>query len=268
MSSNLSTRLSSAEVKILCKVLWSWALCDECATEQCCKSSKCPSARLEQLDHFTTYYARQCAVYINVTASIPQRIVNTHTDLWSIIKHVQQNADQTKAQMISKLFAGTRKTQVEGQSSMKLDQAFAIDLAVRIATMINCFSQPRGIHFLEHGLHQIPWQEDISFVVYLETLFSREQGELTKSRSALSDEIRLQISAGRLKKHLGLTFRPTDNLASHLQLDRQNNVLEVFQHTAVLKEHLRITRDTLPDLPIAESLKLYACPWPSFVTLS
>ena len=127
--------------------------------------------------------------------------------------------------------------------------------------MIGCFSQPRGVSILEQGLYQIPWQESTSFVAYFEGTFPLSQDESLKSASSgLSNEVRRQISASKLKKHLGLTFRPTDNLASHLQLDRQNNVLEIFQHTAVLKEHLRITKDAPQHLSTAESLKLCVYP--------
>jgi hypothetical protein len=47
-----------------------------------------------------------------------------------------------------------------------------------------------------------------------------------------------QLSARNLKKTLGITFKSTDNLAQHLVLDPQHNVLYLFDQTPVLKVHL------------------------------
>ena len=257
MSSELGRQLTEAEFKKLCEALWSWTLCAECSADRGCISEQCPSYRLQRLSHFLLYYTRQCRVYSDATERLQDRTVKKHEDLWWIVKHIRRNPTMTKAQLthqVKRLGPACADT----PTGPITDQGLAIDLATRICTMINCYSQPRGISILEQCLHQIPWQDDISFATYIDRLFPSAQDVPLKDASRdFSDEMRLKLTASRLKKDLALKFRPTDDLASHLKLDRQSNTLEVFQHTAVLKEHLRLTKDAAPNLSISDSLKLY-----------
>ncbi|MCJ1327308.1 hypothetical protein MMC10_003976 [Thelotrema lepadinum] len=123
--------------------------------------------------------------------------------------------------------------------------------------MSSCYTEPRGISLLEQGLYQVPWHQDASLAQYIDSLFPCTDNKYPNHEKAeISDDVRLNLTAAKLRKDLGLKFRSTDNIASHLRLDRQTNVLNVFQHTTVLKEHLRVTRDAPMDLSIAESLRM------------
>ena len=255
MSSDLGSRLSDAELRSLCETLWSWTFCIDCAADRACRTGSCPSQRIQRLSHFSRYYERQCTVYLDATASFPQRTLKKHADLWWIIERLRQQPSTTKDALLRVTWASSAEKTAVAEAR---DQSLAIDLAVRIATTVNCFSQPRGVSILEQGLNQVPWQGDVSFAEYIERLFPTALDESQKPASRdVPDEVRLKITASRLKKDLGLTFRPTDDLASHLRLDRESNVLEIYQHAAVLKEHLRLTRDAAPNLSVAESLKSY-----------
>ena len=259
MSPDLGTRLSDIGLRGLYTALWSWAVCAECTTDRGCRTSNCPSQRLQRLVRFSRYYAEQCMIYIVAAESSSEWSLKKHADLWWIIEHLRQNPRATKESLINVVKeALTRGPGTSTSQIPETDLGLAIDLAVRISTMVNCFSQPRGVSILEQGLHQLPWQNDVPFDMYIESLFPAEwDTHLKRGNRDISDEIRSKITAGRLKKDLGLTFRPTDNLASHLKLDRQSNVLEIFQHTAFLKEHLRLTKDAPHDLSVTDSLRLY-----------
>ena len=262
MSANLEAALSENELKELCKTLWSWTLCAECERDRTCTSpsnSNCPSNRLPRLVHFSKYYAQQCRVYLDATDTLSERSVKTHRDLWDIINCLRRMPEVTKGRLIEVTKAasvGRSAGSGHGSADVTTDQGLAVDLAVRVFTMINCYTQPRGVSILEQGLHQAPWHQDVPLTKYIENLFPDDWSAPLKSESiGLSEEVRERITAAKLKKDLGLTFRPTNDIASHLRLDRQSNVLEIFQHTAVLKEHLRLTKDSPNDLPVAESLK-------------
>jgi hypothetical protein len=61
--------------------------------------------------------------------------------------------------------------------------------------------------------------------------------------------------ARKLKKHAGLSFRPTDDLRIHLKLNQRTGVVEIFHHTAFLKEHLKLTRESPKDISMVDTLK-------------
>lgn len=202
---------------------------------------------------------------MDATKSFSNRTLQRHEDLWCIIKHLRQNPSTTKDKLISAMKAAPLSAGIdldEGSiqplaTTIETDHGLAVDLAVRIFTMVNCFSQPRGISILEQGLNQVPWQSDIPFDAYIEGIFPSDFDSLAKNENRdLPHEVRSGITAHRLKKDLSLKFRPTDDLASHLKLDHQSNVLEVFQHTAILKEYLRVTKNETQDLSIADCLRL------------
>lgn len=262
MSSDLGTELSDVELKGLCKALWSWKFCAECTAGRTCEpawNSNCPSQRLRRLTYFSKYYARQCRIYLDAAESFGKRTLKNHDDLWRTIEYMRQNSSVTKDRLINALKANPGSSAGQTPTGPEADHGLAVDLAARILTMVNCFSQPRGVSILEQGLHQVPWHHDVSFDEYIERLFPTHWNTDPKNSSRdLPDQLRLKITASRLKKDLDLTLRPTDDLASHLKLDYQSNVLEIFQHTAVLKEHLRVTKDAPSDLSSADFLKLYA----------
>ena len=71
-----------------------------------------------------------------------------------------------------------------------------------------------------------------------------------------SDDIKAALMAKKLKKRAGLSFRPTDDLRDHLQLDRKTGSVEIYHHTAFLKEHLRLTKESPKGMSVSDSLRL------------
>jgi hypothetical protein len=71
-----------------------------------------------------------------------------------------------------------------------------------------------------------------------------------------SPDIKAALAARNLKKHAGLRFEPTDDLRNHLKLDRKRGVVEIYHHTAFLKEHLIATQSASKNMTIDESIKL------------
>jgi hypothetical protein len=68
--------------------------------------------------------------------------------------------------------------------------------------------------------------------------------------------MRRALKAKKLQKHAGLQFRSTDDLRSHLKLDDALGVVDLFHHTAFLKEHLRLTKDKPLNMTVGDSLRL------------
>ena len=70
------------------------------------------------------------------------------------------------------------------------------------------------------------------------------------------DDIKDNLRATRLKKRAKLRFKPTNDLRNHLKLDRKRAVVEIFHHTAFLKEQLRLTKDEPENMSVTQSIKL------------
>ncbi len=70
------------------------------------------------------------------------------------------------------------------------------------------------------------------------------------------DQIKENLKATKLKKRARLRFEPTDDLRNHLRLDRKRAVVEIFHHTAFLKEHLRLTKDEPRNISVVDAIKL------------
>ena len=257
----LSAALSEEELKELCKTLWLWKFCSRCGESGKCEST-CPSHRLRRLSRFSRFYEQQCRIYVDSTQNLSQRALVSHADLWRVIGLVRENPDVAKIELIQRLAELRRKDQGTNNEKDRLDadvnHELAIDLAVRISTMLSCYTHPRGINLLEQGLYQAPWHQNVSLTQYLDNLFPYDNKYGNHETADISDDVRSTLTAARLRKDLGLKFRSTDDIASHLTLDRQSNILNVFQHTAVLKEHLRLTRDALVNLSTIDSLKMGA----------
>jgi hypothetical protein len=57
-----------------------------------------------------------------------------------------------------------------------------------------------------------------------------------------SQRIRESVTARRLVKIARLTFVPTNELRDHLKLDARNGTVQLYHHTAFLKESLIASR--------------------------
>jgi hypothetical protein len=69
-------------------------------------------------------------------------------------------------------------------------------------------------------------------------------------------DMKSTLRATKLKKQAGLKFRPTDDLRCHLRLDRKLGIVDIFLHTAFLKEQLRITKNIARPVSLEDCLKL------------
>jgi len=64
------------------------------------------------------------------------------------------------------------------------------------------------------------------------------------------------LTAKKLKKRANLKFKPTDDLRNHLKLNNKTREVELYHHTAFLKEHIRLTKDQPRNLSVLDYLRL------------
>lgn len=195
-----------------------------------------------------------CKPFINslVYRDIADFEVSTHDDLFDVIKYLKQEPDITRSHFAIR-FLENRPDRLPPPFA---DRERAINLAVKVMTMINCSAQRQSSGLLEHGAFQIPWRPDITFTQYILDIFPKtEHPSFNDEDLKFQQHMKTSLMARKLRKRIGLRFQPTDDLRAHLKLNRKSNVVEIYHHTAFLKEHLRLTRDT-PGLSTSESLKL------------
>lgn len=176
-------------------------------------------------------------------------------DLFAIIQALKSSPNAVRGELVE----GIQKT-VHGQeekASLEQQRERAINLAVRIMTMVNCSTQRQSSGLLEHGVHKVSWRCDATFSQFITTVFPMtDHPSLNDEDTKSSMDLKTALMARKIKKQAGLVLRPTDDLRSHLQLDRSGGSVEIYHHTAFLKEHLRLTKDTPKDMSVSDSLRL------------
>jgi hypothetical protein len=235
------------------QVLWSWQLCADCRNGMRCATMDCPAQRTKRLVRFFDYYKDVTASYEPSNGPGEVRAISTHKDLFEIIRKLKSNPDMTRAQLTKEMFV---RPLGRSQASL-VDQDHAINLAVRVMIMVNCSAQHQPSELLEYGIHQVRWHGDVTFSQFIEDIFPIiDYPGLSDDNGDSLLDMRLALTAKKLKKRAGLSFRPTNDLRSHLKLDRRKGVVEIYHYTAFLKEHLRMTKGEKGDLTISDSLKL------------
>jgi hypothetical protein len=219
--------------------LWSWQICDSCKRDRGCESPECSSQRLERLRQYFEYYKDLTAGYEPEEIAGTQSALNSHEDLFAIIKGLKEQPDKKRCEIEGSLL-GARPGRLPPSPK---DRERAINLAIRVMTMVNCSSQRQSSNFLEHGYSRIRWNQDMTFGDFAAAKLPRtDNPSLNEDTDGLSD-MKPVLVAKSLQKRAGLKFVPTDDLSNHLKLDVRSGEVQVFHHTAFLKENLRVTRD-------------------------
>lgn len=243
--------VSKKQLQGLVATLWG-PVCGECHCDprRCCRSTSCPWSHSQQLSRYFEYYRYITASYLTTDPCGQAAVLKTHDDLLGIICIIKENPDTPRSELEKDYFA--RRGDELTKAPPAEDQSDAFNLAVRAMAMVNCSSQHHCAGFLELGSYPIPWRSSLSFSQFVESAFPKHEPLFTENDAALAWETKTAIKATRLKKNAGLRFHPTDDLRSHLKLDRRNGIVEIYHHTAVLKQHLTCSRDLKPETSLSQ----------------
>ena len=246
-------KVTEQQLRTLGEILWSWNFCEGCRTGRSCDTETCPSQRVKRLGRFFKHYKDLTSSYEADTAPGDRVALSTHEDLFAIIKRLKLEPDITRVAFAAEVFKEDTRRRLPSSA----DQERAINLAVKVLAMVNCSAQRQSSGLLEHGLSQAPWRSDVTFSQFvIDTFPLTDHPSLNDDDLKGSIDLKATLMAKKLKKRIGLKFQPTDDLRRHLKLDRKTRVLEVYHHTAFLKEHLRLTKDKAPNMSVSESIKL------------
>lgn len=223
------------------QVLWSWQLCTGCLEIQACIADSCPAKRVARLQRYFQFYKAVVSTYVD-GSSAKDRVLKTHEDLWCAIRALKSNPDITRVGFCQSLFSSKTGNLPEPTWNQP-DLLNATTLVVKLLTMIDSSALYHSSDRLETGGSRIHWKDDVPFSKYLQDLFPTENHPvLSYPDNDLLIDMKSELRATKLKKRLDITFRPTHDIRNHLRLHRRLNVLEIYHHTAFLKEHMRLTR--------------------------
>ncbi|KAI9794815.1 MAG: hypothetical protein M1816_002943 [Peltula sp. TS41687] len=210
------------------EVLWSWKLCEGCRSGDPCVTEDCPSRRSKRLLRYLRFYKDITASYDPDTGAGEEPALRSHDDLLQVIAELKSDPALDREKLANTVFT---KHAGRNKPISAADQERAIDLAY-ISDLFPQTNHP-----------------------------SLNDDDNTDTSSLLS--VKTALMARKLKKRIGLKFRPTDDLRNHLRLDTKINVLDLYHHTAFLKEHLRLTKSS-KEIPrnasIQDSFKRGALP--------
>ena len=237
------------QLQYLSKELWSWATCNEYACGRYCGSDRCSFRRMKRLACFFNHYKYLTASYEPSTPENPA--LKSHEDLLFIICQLKLNSHLSRMQLMKSVFHPKPNHPEPPQE----DQNMAINLAVKVMVMINCSVPHQSWSLLEAGASQVPWRAEISFNDFMSEIFPLTDHPSLDVDPKSPLDIKGSLMARKFKKRFGLQFRSTDDIRKHLKFNRKDNTIELFHHTAFLKEHLRLTKDAPSNLTIEDSLK-------------
>ena len=252
-SSSPLEKPTECQLRTLSQVLWSWVCCNNCLNCNQCATQSCPSRRRTRLQRYFKYYAELTASYDPDIGLGELPALRTHEDLLEIIRQLKLDPEITREALATKIYGpfGKMVPRVE-------DQERAINLAVKVMVMVNCCAERQSSGLLEHGAYQIPWRGDNTFCRFIQDIFPKtDDPTINADDSNPPLDMKTALTARNLKKQIGLKIRPTDDIRRHLKLDRTEKIVDVYHHTAFLKEHLRLTKDKPPDMSVSDSLRLY-----------
>lgn len=128
----------------------------------------------------------------------------------------------------------------------------SLELAVRLFLTINVNSSSMAMGATFPYEIPLEWPPDASLSSLIERQFSKPNASLKLSvRSSLNHG----FTAAYLVNICGIELHWTDNLADHLRLDRQKQILIVYKHKIWLLNHLKALRGSLiPKEVLSETL--------------
>jgi hypothetical protein len=247
-------KVTEGQLQLLGEGLWCWSPEKDCNTLNCsgCEEEGRIPRRLKRLSCFFGHYKQITSSYEPQVIAGEHGAFRSHDDVVWVIKQLKSQPDTPRGELVTQIFASTRFSKPPPSS----EQQLAINLAVHIIFMVNCSAQRQRFGLLEHGMQKVEWRDDFTLAQFIGDIFQMtDHPSINDTDTVISQTMRTSLMARKLKKVAGLKFRATDDLRNHLKLDEKTGMVDVFHHTAFLKEHLRLTKNAPADISITECLR-------------
>ncbi|KAK4041534.1 hypothetical protein C8A01DRAFT_14735 [Parachaetomium inaequale] len=251
---------TEAELRALSQALWRWHECPAARGSGPGCEAACPWPRHPRLAQFHALYRQLAASYVPDMDYGRSPALRHHGDLFDIIKSLKAQPDVSRTQLMSQYFDTRQAANDSGGEEMPTpeDQERAFSLAARVMTTVACSGEDAASAVLELGTEPVPWRGETSISQFLLAAFplanTLSLASLPGSRR--NQDVRLFLSAETITKIGHLRLQPTDDIRSHLNLDSKSKAVQIYQQTALLKEHLRATEHLADTATIAETIQV------------
>lgn len=206
----------------------------------------------EKFDSFSTYFETYDSLTSPryATVQIHPSSLNYHADIRRLALELRANPQSTREEFKNKVFPHPPT-----DSETVIDQDRAINIAVQLMFMIDCFDKDHHYKGYEiGGFRPVSWDNQEPFTDFVRKVFPANLHDQEKIRTALKE--RNSLKCWKLRKRAHIKFLATDNLAEHLLYNPRDNTVRLFRQTAFVKAHLKLSADQPLDLGISESLEL------------
>ncbi|KAK6509706.1 hypothetical protein TWF481_004437 [Arthrobotrys musiformis] len=241
----------------LYKALWGWRLCSGCNAVGICTLVTCPGNRIPSLERYFGHYRELVSSYgHDLEHHRMDAVVSSHQEIFELITTLKEQPDITRGSLTEQVFGSPTSMRIESE------EEHVIGLAVKALTMV-CSTHwlNRNAEHDNGDMASPNWLKDVPFNAFLEGLFPMiDHPGFGEDASASFWEMKSKITGNKLIQRGGLAFAPTEDLSNHLKLNRRTGVIEIFHHTAFLKESLRITKSMKSTIGMEESIRLGALP--------
>ncbi|KXH66312.1 hypothetical protein CSAL01_06815 [Colletotrichum salicis] len=158
--------------------------------------------------------------------------LRSHDDQHNLIVLIKSNTEIQRVQLTTEYFTGRHV----GRNTVPEDEKLAFNLAIKAMLMISCsHEEPAG------EIDPCVWRKNQTARELVSIAFARGHPSLDEPNDDLSN-IKPALKATRLRKVARLSFKGTDDLRHHLRMDSNTGVVEIFHHTAFLKECLKASK--------------------------
>lgn len=214
------------------QILWGWKLCGQCVGELVCKTSDCSWNQESRGDAFWAHYELLSAAYC------PERLatraaLSSHEELIDVVESIKSRRGMSRKDILQDMFKRGDGEERKPPTSRDRNQTF--DIAASLVYLMDLGVLHDAANISSASFPLISWRDDVSGETFLDEALPCQ---LTSSslRATMPD-----LRATKLKKHAKLKFMATNDIRSHLQLDKKQKTVWIFHHSTALRLLLSAT---------------------------
>jgi hypothetical protein len=212
------------------EILWGWTLCGQCKGNPSCEDPNCSWNLTGGLYAFWDSYRRLSEAYS------PERLgrraaIRNHEELLDIVEKVKAQPVIPRKDILREIFEVGDQDGEKPPTSYDQNRAFKI--AASLVLLMDFGVLHDAANISSRTFTPVRWRDDQSIDAFIAEAFQSRSGP-TITQATFSD-----LKAKKLTKHAKLRLQATNDIRSHLLLDKKEKIVWVFHQSTVLREILR-----------------------------
>jgi hypothetical protein len=216
------------------QILWNWKLCGQCTDKSTCADLTCPWNRADELETFWNLYEGMSNAYS------PERLgrraaIGSHGELLDIIDKARSRHTMPRREVLCEIFERSDEEDDKPPTSYDQNRAFKIATSAALLMDFGVLHDAANLSFGASAL--VHWRDSVSADDFIAEVFP-ERATSTDLQAILPG---LQVK--KLTRHAKLQLKATNDIRSHLLLDKKEKVVWVFHQGTALRQFIAATRD-------------------------